>query len=596
MNTKYNFKKVILLAILMSFSIIPLLSTEKIHAEEMEPFFYIDILCPNTLPTRTTIASLLIEELPKIGIGVDTFDLTGWSQIIPRTYGYPGPYPIPNYDLGGYDLVFITWTRDFDFNPLGLYDTPSITPDGDNFYQYSNPTMDAALNNYVDSITLEDRLKYAKEIQELLYEDLPAIGIHSSSYLYLYNENLTIQDCNLWANDYQSMENWELGGKNNLSYATPAEFGEFNIYQCGDNDYDSMWLNQIYCGLLKRIPDSPYNNTYGPNLVTSYSTTDGLTYNIQLNPDVKWADGQVLNASDVKFSYDLMPILSFNPNLAYWSSLLDEDSVNIINEFELEITFNSQYFFQDNNLGLDLIPKHIWGEIDPADFITQTNTWVLTDPTKLLGAGPYYLQEYDNVNEIIHLTVNPYYDDWSGLTPNITDIYFKYYSSKSSALSALSAGTVDILDKNYGVITADQSIGFDLAFADRPSLLEISINNEHPIIGTGESCPISSPESAKHVRRAISYLIDRADIVTNVLDGAGRAAATPWPYISIGYDSSLTPLEYNIELAKAEMELAGYSYEISIPTPTPTPTNNTTPSSPTVSIGLTFSSLIGAST
>ncbi|HUT80590.1 MAG TPA: hypothetical protein VMZ29_05235 [Candidatus Bathyarchaeia archaeon] len=75
-------------------------------AENPLPFFYIDVLAPTSYTLRQ-IPTLMVEQLPKIGIGVDIFDHTGWNQIIPRTWSYPGQYPIPPYDEGGFDILFI---------------------------------------------------------------------------------------------------------------------------------------------------------------------------------------------------------------------------------------------------------------------------------------------------------------------------------------------------------------------------------------------------------------------------------------------------------------------------------------------------------
>jgi hypothetical protein len=149
------------------------LAATPVQAANPAPFFYISVLAPNTNPARNQWATMMVEQLPKIGIGIDTFDHTGWSGITPRTWDYPGPYPIPSYEEGGFDLMFVGWSWGLDWDPTGLYDTAGITPAGDNFYQYSSQAMDWAISNYTASFLLEDRLEYIGQIQDALYEDCP---------------------------------------------------------------------------------------------------------------------------------------------------------------------------------------------------------------------------------------------------------------------------------------------------------------------------------------------------------------------------------------------------------------------------------------
>jgi ABC-type transport system substrate-binding protein len=422
--------------VIAALGILPMLSAPA-QAITVGPFFSISILAPNSNPARNQWATLMVEQLPKIGIEVDVFDHTSWSQIYPRTWDYPGPYPIPTYAEGGFDILFVGWGWGLDWDPTGLFDTPGIVPNGDNFYQYSSQAMDDAIGNYTASFITADRIEYAKDIQALLYEDLPQITIIYPRSLYPYAEGFSGWDSLLWASSYQPMENWELGSETDFHYAVPADFVDFHIYQY-DSVYDAYWLRQIYNGLIERQPGT---RQWGNRLATSFTSTDGLVWDVEINPNAKWADGTALTAADVNYSYNLLVDPNFgSPDLAYWQTYIDSDSVNIINDYEVQITFLQPYVFQESNLAVDLVPKHIWEVIDPADQEAQAITWAATDPNKLLGAGPYYLEDYDGTNQIIHLTVNPYFDDWSGVTPNFDDIYFEFYSNKEGALSALATG------------------------------------------------------------------------------------------------------------------------------------------------------------
>ncbi|HUT82627.1 MAG TPA: ABC transporter substrate-binding protein [Candidatus Bathyarchaeia archaeon] len=561
-----------LMSIILSSGLLTkLYSGDSILAVNPNPFFTITLLGTYGSPAHPNRVILIAEELPKIGIEVETV-LTGWAQITPRTWSYPGPYPIPTYAEGGFDLFFVGWSWGLDWDPTGLYDSPSITPNGDNFYQYSNPEMDWAINNYTTSFVIDDRIYWCKQIQAILYEDLPQTTIIYPLSLYPHATDFEGWDGLLWALDYQNMENWSIGTQTEFHYAAPVDFIDFNPYTY-ESTYDAQWLEQIYNGLVERDPLN--GRAYSPKIASSISSTDGLTYEIELAPGVKWADGVPLNTSDIEFSYKLMIDPDFDhSSLAYWQLYLDNNSVKIISSTELEITFLREYVFQDNNLALDILPKHIWDSIAPEDMEVQAITWATSDPHKLMGSGPYYLEEYDGTNGVIHLTVNPYYDNWTGITPNLDDIYFEFYSNKEGALLALANGLVDMVDAQYLTQIDEVPAGVSYTLVDDPVVHEMAFNCLHPYLGTGEFCPISSPESGKNIRKAISHIIPR-EIIAEESYGINKPGVTGCPSTAIGFDETLKPYEYNITLAKQYMEKAGF--EFTYPTITPSPLSTPNP-------------------
>jgi len=551
------------LVLIIGIGIIPMIG-KPAQALKQGPFFSISILAPNSNPARNQWATIMVEQLPKIGIEVDVFDHTGWSQISPRTWGYPGPYPIPTYAEGGFDILFVGYGWGLDIDLTGVFDTNGITPNGDNFYQYSSQEMDDAIGNYTQAFVLADRLEYAKDIQALLYEDQPSIPIVYSTSLFPHDDDLTGWDPLLWASNYEPMENWAISGETELHYAGPADFEDFHPY-LQESTYDAQWLRQVFNPLTDR--DATADNAYTPRLAESITTTDGLTYHVILKDNLFWADGVAFTTDDVIYNYNLAineslghTTLSFNE--IYWNT----DSITKISDTEFTIEFLQPYVFQESNLALDLLPEHIWGSIHPSNHGTQSVDWATNDPGQIFGMGPFRLAEYDGTNQIIHLEVNPYFDDWSGITPNFDDVYFEFYGNKEGAVSALASGLIDMIDSQF-YVQIDELAGLsDLTYTltDDPGNQEMSINMLHPYIGTGELCPISDPESGKNIRKAISHIVPREVIVEEILNGLGYPATTHWPRVSVGYDFDLEPYSYDLVKALEYMELCGY--DVTYPT------------------------------
>ncbi len=545
------------LAIMIAISVSPFLATSTQAANPI-PFFSISVLAPNTNAARSQWATLMVEQLPKIGIGVDVFDHTGWAQITPRTWDYPGPYPIPPYDEGGYDLFFVGWSWGLDWDPTGLYDSPSITPNGDNFYQYTSQDMDWAISNYTASFVLDDRIYWCEEIQALLYEDLPQTTIIYPLSLYPHDVDFEGWDGLLWAATYQNMENWSVGDATEFHYACPADFVDFHPYFY-ESVYDAQWIEQIYDGMYERDPLN--GRAYSPKIAESIDSTDGLTYTIVLKDDAVFADGDDLTTADVEFSYNLLIDPDFgNPSLAYWELYLDGSSVSITSATEMSITFLREYVFQDGNLAVDILPEHIWGGILPEDMEEQSVTWASGDPNKLMGSGPYYLEEYDGTNGVIHLVKNPYYAAWTGIDPNFDDIYLEYYSNKEGALSDLAAGEIQMVDAQFTPQIDEVPAGCAYTLVEDPGTQEMAFNCLHPYIGTGELCPISDPESGKNIRKAITSMIPRDTIVEEIMNGLAAPGVTGCPNVAIGFDETLEPYPYSIDLAKQYMEAAGFVF------------------------------------
>ncbi|MHA1532114.1 MAG: ABC transporter substrate-binding protein, partial [Candidatus Heimdallarchaeota archaeon] len=430
-------KKIQLIILLTIFTLPVLTQTEFTRAENPDPYFSISVLAPSTY--GYTYATLMVEQLPKIGIAVDVFDQTGWVQISPRTFEYPGPFPIPAYSEGGFDILCIGYGWGLDIDLTELFHSRNITPNKWNFYQYDRPEMDWALGNYSQSFVLADRIQYAHDIQTLLYEDVPQATISCPQDVFPHAPNLVAESWNplFWDTSYQDNT-----GDTEFHYGCPADFEDFHPMKT-ESVYDAQWTQQIYGGLVERTPEAPYYNAYGPYAATSFSSANGINYTVQLDPDLVFADGHVCNATDVEYSYDLLinPLFS-QPDYSFYSQYIDNKTIEIVSEYEIKVNFLQYYVFQDSNLAIDILPKHIWGSINPEDHEAQSLSWAVNDvnDSKIMGIGPYYLHDYDGTNGVIHLKANTYWDTWGGhATQLVDDLYFEFWYNKEGALAALAA-------------------------------------------------------------------------------------------------------------------------------------------------------------
>jgi ABC-type transport system substrate-binding protein len=231
------------------------------------------------------------------------------------------------------------------------------------------------------------------------------------------------------------------------------------------------------------------------------------------------------------------------------------------------------------SLANNIIPKHIFENIKPADWSTSpfnTGTGSMTingiTYTGPVGTGPYKWVSYDQTAQVIHLQKYDNYWNATGLESmglfQMKDYYIRFISDKTSALAALKNGEVDMLDYNYqmqtDIPTIDPSWGKVLNL-NGVGRQEFGYNMQHPIFGTGvdtpvgKSDPTKAAEAARDVRVAFDYAIPRQLIINNLLSGYGKPGVTPMLPSQPYYDNSVTARPYDLSQARHYLELAGYT-------------------------------------
>ncbi|UJG39653.1 MAG: ABC transporter substrate-binding protein [Candidatus Heimdallarchaeum aukensis] len=549
----------IALIFVVSASMIPASAAEG----DIIPAFYINLLSPNTNPARNQWAALMENQLPKIGIGIAFHESTGWGNIMPRTWAYPvgeeGKFDyIPTYEDGGYDILFVGWSWGLDWDPTGLYDSASIVPAGDNMYQYSNPTFDEKLVEYTTELDDTARIAKAKELQAILYDDLPAITLIYPREVFGFSKALSGIDTLLLGTSAHRPENWRTTeADSTITYALPAELTEYNIF-VQESYYDAQWMSCVYYGLFGRSQDE---HLMVPVLADSYTVSDDkLVFTVDISPDAYFSNGDPVTAYDVDYTYELhMTPAVASSSYGYLTTFFeDNDSIVALDDDTVQFTLKQPYAFALGLLSYGIINKNlVQAYIDENGYDMGA-----LDTALVTGAGPYMLDinDYDTATSTVTLHPNPH---WALTDDDLVEsLIFTFISGKDTAIAALADGTVDIVDSQYAPVESDyEGIDANVVVAKTPATQEMAINLKHPIIGTGELTPAGTADAAKSIRKAISHAVPRDTIVTEILQGLGAPGVNPMPDASVGFDTSLEPYTYDLELAKSLIEAAGYTLE-----------------------------------
>jgi len=532
---------------------------------EIPIFFELDLLIPDTSEKRIEWNIMIAEELQKIGIGVDIIELTDWRHIAPRTWSYPVGVDydyIPIYDKGGYDVLFIGWTWDLDWDPTGIFDSPCLCPHGDNYYQYANPDYDDTLTDYLRSLNATERNEYGYQLQDIIYEDLPALYILYERELMAYrNEISGINPLLLNLRSHRA-EYWGDDIDQEITVATPTL-----------NDSTNIWSQCVYGSLFERSHDSnDWEAMIALNATLEEYKIDRnykLNITVNLDPSAKFSDGSPVLPEDIKYSYELLmsPLASYSEYsyLASWFG--SNDSIEItIPGVGGQLNFTLGFIY---NFALSVLSHNILDKTFVEPLIASYGYNIFNQPlmsenvtdTLVTSCGPFKLSKYHSENGSLELTPNQY---WSGDFVDLNKLFFTFIPEKTYALDALYDGTVDVIDSHYDLVPLDfsESEYITSVLAKVPAHQEISVNMIHPVIGKGGLCPIPGETSAKAVRKAISHIIPRQRIIDEILEGVGAPGVSFCPDASPYFDSSRVPYAYDIDIAKEYMKQAGYSFGI----------------------------------
>lgn len=567
--------------IFMLILIVTPFSVPLIQADELEPFFDITFLYPTCGgPPCYEWVPNFAEDLKQIGINVTLYPHLYWVMEL-RTIGYSGPFPIPPFNEGGFDILIWYFDNDFMWPASDRFSTNSWTPTGSNFYQYSNTEFDLYASLYENSHTLEERLPYLQEMQRILYEDKPSLGVYYPNNLYLIKDSISGYDLTLWHEDSLSLATWKIENKTNLNigqYSSqiyrPHPFDVFYISE-------SSWVKQMYTGLLTR---ENYTHLWVPSLATSYDTADRLNWIFHLDQKAKWSNGENITADDVVFSYKSV-LNSTASNLGAYAEhhklakYMDNNSVSKIDNHTVQFTLTKLYSNAEELFDLPIIPKDIWlpvskGGTGPEyqDWFSQALIWVETDPEMYIVSGPFKVHYWNETENLVHMKKNYYFENsTNGFDPYLNDIIINNSLTHTSAYEAFNNNIIDFYaEKSFVTWNPEEYefIGGKLHEVQASDIIELAFNNMHPVFGTGELCPIPGPESARHVRKAFDYMLKREYLIETDwrIQGIADPAAIPFPQVGLGYNSSFTPVNHSIDLAKYHMREAGYDIPVNVGT------------------------------
>jgi peptide/nickel transport system substrate-binding protein len=313
----------------------------------------------------------------------------------------------------------------------------------------------------------------------------------------------------------------------NLTFARTAD--PQTIDPSAAIDTESIWTVLCLYDCLYDVTADGHGEI--PWLATGYElSSDQLTWTFHLRKGVKFSDGRPLDSTDVR--YTLERALK-GPNAYIISAVTSIDTPNAST--------------------VVIHTSHPWGPLAgdmsmysnailPNELRGMTSTEFFNHP---IGTGPFVMESWTKGQQML-LKRNPHY--WKAGQPYLDSVTFLTIPDDNTRLIQLKGGSIDIMEappySSVATLKSTPGVVVDLFKSTAVSSFVMSQKKPH--------------FKDLHVRRAISYAVDRKSIIKDVLFGHGIPAdsffSPSWAY----YNPKTPKLWYDVKTAKKELALSAY--------------------------------------
>jgi peptide/nickel transport system substrate-binding protein len=249
------------------------------------------------------------------------------------------------------------------------------------------------------------------------------------------------------------------------------------------------WTAPHYSLLVKFDPEN-YPNIIGDVAESWTISPDGLTYTFRLRDGVRFHDGSLLTARDVKATYDK---IIFPPQGVVSARRASYSAVESVEAPDPRTVVFHLKYPQAAMLSLLASP---WNFIYKADILESDPRWY---ERNILGSGPFRFVEYVPGSHWIGQRFEDYYDKGKPYLDGFRAIFIR---DPSAQVAAIRGGRAHIEFRGFAPPQRDdlvRAMGNDVVVQESPwtCSLYVAFNTERP------------PFNDRWVRRALTLAVDR---------------------------------------------------------------------------------------
>jgi len=281
-------------------------------------------------------------------------------------------------------------------------------------------------------------------------------------------------------------------------------------------------LFNVFEGLVK--PDTA--GRMQPCIAESWTVEqNGSVYNFNIREGVRFHDGSVLTAADVKFSLDTAGALGFG-------GFNNIEEIAVPGENRLTVTLKSP--------DPEFLPYLTIGIVKAENPDREKN---------IIGTGPFFIESYTAQRNLVMKKFDDYWQ--RSLSPpvdlpRLEKVTIVFFANNDALMTALRGGGIDGASITGSMSAQLDHRSFDIFNNYSASVHLMALNNA------------VSPLDDPRVRCAINYGIDIQGIIDTAFFGVGTPSGSPIiPGLSAYYEESLD-YPYDPEMAKALLSEAGF--------------------------------------
>jgi len=318
-----------------------------------------------------------------------------------------------------------------------------------------------------------------------------------------------------------------------------------NLQHLLGDHYFSSFGGQTY--LSTQPPtDKELLSFYASELLPATEHNPVIIFNLREN--VKFQDGHIFDAHDVKFTYDaIMDPKNLSPRIADYEPV---KKVEVVDPLTVRIVYKRLYSPAIGTWGMGILPEHLLNSQalkeealklgqDPADYTMRQSAF----KRHPIGCGPFKFREWKSDRFII---LDRFDDYWEG-PPNYKKYLFRVLPDLLTQEMEFYAGTID----SYGVQPHQVK-----RLKEDPRFQSFSGPSfGYTYIGYNMR---RKPFDDRRVRQALSMAIDVNKIIKFVLYNQGERITGPFVKQTDFYNHNIKPVPYDPEGALKLLAAAGW--------------------------------------
>lgn len=300
-----------------------------------------------------------------------------------------------------------------------------------------------------------------------------------------------------------------IGEELRSTYAADHVFSLNAMLDDSFNPYvtSSAWNQVVGMLVYENLVELDDNFEAVPNLITAWSTEDGYNWTFSVDTTRVFHNGDSMTAYDAVYS--IQQAMAYGGRYAARFRNVAGISANDRETFAVALEEANYRFYQLLNVPC----------------IEYSSGWENTPP----GTGPYQFSAAEN-----YLTLDEKHPKAADMP--LDTIYLKEYTAAEDILQAFEDSYIDLVINNPNAMSS-------LGYASTNITKYVDTTSMHFLGYNTTSGAFMNPV----LRAVLTYAIDRNGIVSDIMEGAGVAAALP-----IHPNSPLYPAEYAASLAYSE--------------------------------------------